>query len=590
MPEKPSYEELEQRVKKLEKERTSLDETKDKLSAVEEQMRAIIRAYDGLIYVCSQDYRVEYMNDRLIERTGYNATGEKCYKVLHDCESVCPWCISERVFKGETVRWDIKSPKDDRWYHVVNTPLCKLDGTISKMAMIQDITDYKQQEEELLRHQVDLEQRITRCTADLLRKNEQLTAEIEKYAKAESDLRASEEKYRSLVENIGVGVSLISPKMEILTLNPLMREWFPLINPSEQPLCYKAFNTPPRDGICAYCPTYKTLLDGQVHEAVSETPMGDDTKNFRIISSPVKDQDGKVIAAIEMVEDVTEKNQMKERLRESEEKYRTIFETTASGTMIIEEDTTISLVNKAFVHITGYSKDEIEGKKSWTKFVHAEDLVKTKKYHYLRRVNPNAAPRRYEARVVDNRGHVKDVLVTASLISGTKISIVSFVDITEQKNIEKALQKREKELEAKSRMLQEGNTALRVLVNQRNEDKKELEEKLLTNVKELVLPYVKKIKKGHLTADQLIFLNILETNLDNIISPFLRNIIIKHLNLTPKEIQITSLIKDGKTTKEIAELLDISTRAIEFHRDNIRTKLQLKNRKTNLRSYLTTLS
>ena len=112
--------------------------------------RAMIEAYDGLVYICSPDYRIEFMNERLKKRTGYDATGDFCYKALHGLDSVCSWCVNEKVLAGETVRWEVQSPKDNRWYHVTNTPIFNADGTRSKQAMIMDITDRKNMEEELL--------------------------------------------------------------------------------------------------------------------------------------------------------------------------------------------------------------------------------------------------------------------------------------------------------------------------------------------------------------------------------------------------------------------------------------------------------
>ncbi|MFH0826040.1 MAG: ATP-binding protein [Pseudomonadota bacterium] len=111
--------------------------------------KALLEAFEGLLYVCSANYEVEYMNERFIRRTGYDAAGEKCYKALHDRNEVCPWCVNERVQQGETVRWEIRSPKDNRWYYIVNTPIRRQNGSISKMAMIQDITVRRQGEEAL---------------------------------------------------------------------------------------------------------------------------------------------------------------------------------------------------------------------------------------------------------------------------------------------------------------------------------------------------------------------------------------------------------------------------------------------------------
>ena len=98
----------------------------------EEKLHAMNQGFDGFIYICSQDYRIEFMNKKFIERTGRDAAGEPCYRALHNREDVCPWCVNERVFKGETVRWEVQSPKDNRWYYIVNTPIVHADGSVSR--------------------------------------------------------------------------------------------------------------------------------------------------------------------------------------------------------------------------------------------------------------------------------------------------------------------------------------------------------------------------------------------------------------------------------------------------------------------------
>ena len=113
--------------------------------------QAILEGYDGLIYICSQGHKIEFVNKRLIEYLGYDPTGQDCFRALHDLTQVCPWCIDERVFKGEAVHQDVLSPKDNRWYHITNTPLFHADGGVSKMALVEDITEHKQAEEELIK-------------------------------------------------------------------------------------------------------------------------------------------------------------------------------------------------------------------------------------------------------------------------------------------------------------------------------------------------------------------------------------------------------------------------------------------------------
>ncbi|MFH1734940.1 MAG: response regulator [bacterium] len=152
--------------------------------------------------------------------------------------------------------------------------------------------------------------------------------------------------------------------------------------------------------------------------------------------------------------------------------------------------------------------------------------------------------------------------------------------------LEKRVDERTRELRIKSENLEEMNTALKVLLKKREEDKNELEERVIYNVKELVMPFLEKIKASRLDNRQKTIVEILESNLNDIVSPFAKALSTRYLNLTPSEMQIANMIKHGKTTKEIADTLFLSTRTIESHRDGIRQKLGIKNKKANLRTHL----
>jgi len=546
------------------------------------------------------------------------------------------------------------------------------------------------------------------------------TGRLKKYQEA---LRLSEERYRGLVENIGIGVVLISPDMEILTMNRKMREWFPRIDTAKRPICYRSFNDPPRNEICPYCPTRRTLEDGRVHESVTETPAGDGFSNYRIIASPIIGPSGDVDAAIEMVEDITENVTLRESLALSEKLYRTVLETTGSGTVIINEDTTIALVNQEFRRIFGYEVEELVGK-SWTSFISPRDMERMVDYHRKRRRDPKGPPGTYECVLVDKKGQERNVLITVSMIPETTKSVASFLDISEIRRLNRDLEDREaryrlladrvsdviwtldmnlrftyvspsvkklrgytpdeamnqsigdiltpdslasamrafreelaleesagsekertrvlelemkrkdgstvwteikisfirdpegralgivgvtrdiservratleietakKELEAKSVYLEETNTALRVLLRNLEKEKREIQEDVITNIRELILPLLEKARHCRRDDERDSLMDVLENNLNSIVSPFVRNLSLKGVHLTPMELKVSNLIRQGKGTKDIAGLLNLSVRSVEFHRDNIRKKLDIKGKKVNLQAFLTASS
>ncbi len=136
---------------------------------------------------------------------------------------------------------------------------------------------------------------------------------------------------------------------------------------------------------------------------------------------------------------IIERNQADEAFRKSEDRYRAIFENTGTATVIVEDNTIISLANSEFGKLTGYSKEEIEGRISWTEFVVKEDLKRMLEQHKLRRVDPDTALRSYEFRARDRNGQIKDILLHIDIIPGTKKSVASWTDITEHKRSEEML-------------------------------------------------------------------------------------------------------------------------------------------------------
>jgi len=318
-------------------------------------------------------------------------------------------------------------------------------------------------------------------------------------------------------------------------------------------------------------------------------------------------------------------------LKKSEHNYRFLFDNAPAGIFEINlQSGKFKSVNSVLCNILGYTKEELLDMKA------AELLIGDSKKQHTERLGKLMVGESISETVDYNAKtkHGKDIwisLTTNFFYEGNilKGALCVIYDVTDRKEMEekllkardrlelrveartaelvaanvqlkqeaveretakKELKERERKLGLQTRKLEEINTALKVLLEKRNEDKDEIEERVLLNINEMVLPYLEKLRKNQLNELQQSFLDILECNLNEITSPFYQKMSSHYYYLTPKEIQIAGLIKQGKTTKEIAEFLQSSPRAIEFHRNNIRKKFGLTNTKTNLTTYLLKLN
>ncbi|MEN6330996.1 MAG: PAS domain S-box protein [Smithella sp.] len=139
--------------------------------------------------------------------------------------------------------------------------------------------------------------------------------------------------------------------------------------------------------------------------------------------------------------------QSKKALSPSKNIYKAIFENTGTATIVIEEDNTISLANGEFEKLTGYIREEVEDKKKWTEFVYRkDDLERMKEYYRQRIINPLFSSKSYEFQFINQNGQLKDIIATANKIPGTKQNLMTWLDVTDRKQIEAALEESEKRL------------------------------------------------------------------------------------------------------------------------------------------------
>lgn len=303
--------------------------------------------------------------------------------------------------------------------------------------------------------------------------------------------------------------------------------------------------------------------------------------------------------------DITDHKLAEEALKESERRLAEIVDFLPDPTLAIDQDKRIIVWNKAMEELTGIPSAEMIGGGHYAYsvpfygeprpqlmdlFWEPEHEIAAK-YPILRKEGDNLVIEVFCPALYSGRGaHVWAKATPLFDTDGNLVGAIEAIrDITERKRAEEDLKRREKELELKNVQLEDLNAALRVLLKQRDEDKTELEEKVLANVKKLVMPYVEKLHAEPIGSKAASYLGALESNLKDIVSPFARKLSVKYVDLTHREVQIAALIKEGRTTKDIAEMLNISESAINIHRYNIRRKLGL-TKKHNLHAYLTSLA
>ncbi len=273
---------------------------------------------------------------------------------------------------------------------------------------------------------------------------------------------------------------------------------------------------------------------------------------------------------------MSKKPDRKAALAISEERYRTLVETMGDGLSEIDENQITTYANDMLCKMWGRTQKEIIGKKVVV-FLDQENK-KILKGQLEKRRKGKRTP--YEIVWTKKDGTKLPTIMTPTPyfdINGNfKGSFAIITDISKHK--------KEQQILEQAHDKHEGRVAQRT--HELEEKTQRLEERMLLNIRELVLPYIEKMRDYDYTNRQKTCLDIIESTLDDIVSPFLHKISLKYLKLTPSEIQVANLVKHGNSTKEIAEILNLSSQTIEFYRKNIRKKMGITNKSVNLRTYL----
>ena len=456
---------------------------------------------------------------------------------------------------------------------------------------------------------------------------EELTQKVKGLEKTEGALRESEELYRNLFKNAPVGIGIADRNGNIIDFNQAILK--PGEYASEDIFKIKNikklyYNPKARDDVLA-----RLNKQGFVDRAEVQFKRKDGQPYDCLLSlRPITYKGKSCIQAI--VQDVTELKEIEKLLSDSRQRFLSLVETTSDWIWEVDRTGTYIFSNQKVKDILGYDRHEILGQKPFD-FMPPNEAKKIAKvfrkfaksrkafsgmeninlhkdgyevtletsgvpifdengeYQGYRGIDRDITKRKLAEQVLEQINAELESRVEARTADLMKANRQLEEEIGVRKLAEKALKTREKELKNKTAQLQELNSALKVLVMKKEENRIDLEEKMVSNLRELIFPYLAKLDNGKLTEKGRALVNIIESNLKEIMSPFAHSLTSVYPGLTPTEIQVANLIKQGKTTKDIAELSNLSPRTIEFHRDNIRAKLGIKNKKINLRTHLLSL-
>jgi len=556
MREKPTYKELKQRVRELERATKDRIRTEGSLHDIKEMYHFHFYLTNDVLYSVDTDFRIISISPSVENALGYKPE-ELIGKTFQDVNLLHPESLGKavddtvRILSGEKVSPSVYQfvTKDGvrKFGEVRGVPFMRGNKVVAVIAVARDIT-----------------RRI----------------EMEK------SLRESEEKYDihfSLTNDV---LYSVDPEFRISSVSPSVER---VLGYKPEELVGKPFQDlgvlDPDSLDKATSDTLQVLSGEKIYSSIYKFITKDGVRKFGEVSGVPLIQDGSATAVISVARDITERIEMEKSLRESEERFRTIFESARDCVFIKNLDLEYEFVNPCMEKLFELRSDEVmeqgdrdlfgEGSESLTNEsdlrVIGGEIVEEEHSKLI-----NGILRTFHVIKVpmqDSTGMVKGLCGIAR-------------DITERKRFEEELMTKERELAHQARYLEEMNIALKVLLDSREKEKKQAQEIMVSKAQKIIHPYLEKMEAGTLDEENSIYLSIIKSNLQELLSPYVGSVSLQYLNFTPMEMRIADLIKHGRSTKEISSLLNISSFAVSFHRSNIRKKCGLINSRKNLRSYL----
>lgn len=294
-----------------------------------------------------------------------------------------------------------------------------------------------------------------------------------------------------------------------------------------------------------------------------------------------RDEQGRPLEAMGTHIDIDRIKQAEENLQKSEVRFRTLVENMPLGIMLVDKDGTVDYTNPKFKAIFGYNEKCLPTFEAWLNLAYEDHNARAEAANFL------AAPeeKSYMGIVLCAGGESKHVRAHMVELPFERY-LLAYEDVTAQVHSEQALLNREQELREKSQTLEDINTALRVVLNQKNSTQNDLKSTMYINLRDLILPHLDELETALQTGAQNICLNTVRAGLKHMAELCRSDLTLADLNLTSRERQLAEMIKNDMTSSRIAAKLGLSESAVEFHRNNIRRKLGIAKQRVNLKTYL----